>query len=35
MVSTKSCPMMQAIQTLKDPLKVESLKKDVLQAIAP
>ena len=26
---------MQAIQTLKDTRKVESLKKDVLQAIAP
>jgi SAM-dependent methyltransferase len=35
MVSTKSGPMMQAIQTLKDHQKVESLKKDVLQAIAP
>jgi SAM-dependent methyltransferase len=35
MVSTKSGPLIQAIQTLKDPQKVESLKKDVLQAIAP
>jgi SAM-dependent methyltransferase len=35
MVSTKSGPMMQAIQTLKDHQKVESLKKDVLQAIEP
>jgi hypothetical protein len=34
-VSTKFGPLMQAIQTLKDTRKVESLKKDVLQAIAP
>jgi ubiquinone/menaquinone biosynthesis C-methylase UbiE len=35
MASSKSGPLIQAIQTLKDPQKVESLKKDVLQAIAP
>ena len=35
MMSTKSGPVMQAIQTLKDTQKVESLKKDGLQAIAP
>jgi SAM-dependent methyltransferase len=35
MASTKSGPLIQAIQTLKDTQKVESLKKDVLQAIAP
>ena len=34
MASTKSGPLMQAIQKLKDIQKVESLKKDVLQAIA-
>jgi SAM-dependent methyltransferase len=35
MASTKSGPLMQVIQNLKDAQKVESLKKDVLQAIAP
>jgi ubiquinone/menaquinone biosynthesis C-methylase UbiE len=35
MASTKSGPLMHAIQTLKDAQEVESLKKDVLQAIAP
>jgi len=33
MVSTKSGPLMEAIQNLKDHRKFESLKKDVLQAI--
>ncbi len=33
--STKGGTLMQAIQTLKDPQKVEDLKKDILQAIAP
>jgi ubiquinone/menaquinone biosynthesis C-methylase UbiE len=35
MMSTKSGPVMQAIRALKDTQKVESLKKDGLQAIAP
>jgi ubiquinone/menaquinone biosynthesis C-methylase UbiE len=35
MMSTKSGPIIQAIQTLKDAQKIESLKKDVLQAIVP
>lgn len=35
MTSTKSGPLIQVIQNLKDAQKVESLKKDVLQAIAP
>ena len=35
MMSTKSGPVMHTIQTLKDTQKVESLKKDGLQAIAP
>jgi hypothetical protein len=35
MASTKSGPLIQAIQTLNDAQKVESLKKDVLRAIAP
>lgn len=33
--STKGGALIQAIQTLKDPQKVEDLKKDILQAIAP
>ncbi|MDQ6723068.1 MAG: hypothetical protein M3Z01_02215, partial [Thermoproteota archaeon] len=35
MASTKMGPIIKIIQTLKDPDKVESLKKDILQAIAP
>ena len=35
MVSTKSGPLMKAIQNHKDTRKFESLKKDALQAIAP
>ncbi len=35
MASTKSGSLIQAIQTLKEPQKVESLKKDILQAIMP
>ena len=35
MVSTKSGPLRKAIQNLTDTRKVESLKKDALQAIAP
>lgn len=35
LASTKSGPLIQAIQNLKDAQKIESLKKDVLQAIAP
>jgi hypothetical protein len=35
MMITKSGPIIQAIQTLKDAQKIESLKKDVLQAVAP
>jgi ubiquinone/menaquinone biosynthesis C-methylase UbiE len=33
--STRSGPVIQAIQSIKDPSKIEALKKDVLQAIAP
>ncbi len=35
MASTKSGPLIHAIQSLNDAQKVESLKKDVLRAIAP
>jgi hypothetical protein len=35
MASTKSIPLMQAIQTLKDTQNTEPLKKDILKAIAP
>lgn len=34
-ISTKSGPVIQAIQTIKDPSKIEALKKDVLEAISP
>ncbi len=34
-VSTKGGTLILAIQTIKDPRKVEDLKKDILQAIAP
>jgi len=33
--STTSGPVIQAIQSIKDPLKIDALKKDVLKAIAP
>jgi ubiquinone/menaquinone biosynthesis C-methylase UbiE len=33
--STRSGPVIQAIQTIKEPSKIEALKKDVLEAIAP
>jgi hypothetical protein len=32
---TKGGPMIHAIQTIKDPQKIEALKKDVLEAISP
>lgn len=35
MASTKGGTLIQAIQAIKDPQKVEDLKKDILQAIAP
>lgn len=35
MASTKGGSLIQAIQTIKDPQKVEDLKKDILQTIAP
>ncbi|MER5175161.1 MAG: hypothetical protein ABJB76_05805 [Candidatus Nitrosocosmicus sp.] len=35
MMSTKSGPVIQAIQTLKDAQNIESLRKDVLEAIMP
>jgi ubiquinone/menaquinone biosynthesis C-methylase UbiE len=35
MMSTKSGPIIQSIQTLKDTQKIESLKRDVLEAIVP
>ena len=35
MAGTKGGTLIQAIQTIKDSQKVEDLKKDVLQAIAP
>jgi hypothetical protein len=34
-MSTRSGPVIQAIQTIKDPSKIEALKKDVLEAIKP
>ena len=33
--STKSGSVIQAIQTIKDHSKIEALKKDMLEAIAP
>jgi hypothetical protein len=33
--STKSGPVIQAIQAIKEQSKIEALKKDVLEAIAP
>jgi SAM-dependent methyltransferase len=35
MASTNGGTLIQVIQTIKDPQKVENLKKDILQAIAP
>ncbi len=35
MASTKMGPFIKTIQTLKDTHEVESLKKDILQAIMP
>jgi ubiquinone/menaquinone biosynthesis C-methylase UbiE len=35
MMSTRSGPVIQAIQAIKEPSKIEALKKDVLKAIAP
>ncbi len=35
MASTQGGTLIQAIQTIKDPQKVEDLKKDILQAISP
>jgi SAM-dependent methyltransferase len=35
MASTKMGPIIKTIQTLKDPQKIESMKKDILHAIAP
>jgi hypothetical protein len=35
MMSTRSGPVIQAIQIIKEPSKIEDLKKDVVKAIAP
>jgi ubiquinone/menaquinone biosynthesis C-methylase UbiE len=35
MMSTRSGPVIQPIQTIKEPSKIEALKKDVLEDIAP
>jgi hypothetical protein len=35
MASTKGGTLIQAIKTIKNPQKVEDLKRDILQAIAP
>ncbi len=35
MASTKGGTLIQAIQTINDPQKVEDLKKDILLVIAP